>query len=101
MHKKTNFSFILLLLFPYFLAAQFQTLRGSIRDKQSEMPLIGATVQLLTTTTSGGETSAVLGAVSDENGLFTLKKVPVGRQTLRVVYFGYEPQTVPNILVTA
>ena len=101
MHKKTNFSFILLLLFPYFLAAQFQTLCGSVRDKQSEMPLIGATVQLLTTTTSGGETSAVLGAVSDENGLFTLKKVPVGRQTLRVVYFGYEPQTVPNILVTA
>jgi hypothetical protein len=101
MHTKTTICLLFVLLFPYLLLAQLQTLRGSVRDKQSEMPLIGATVQLLTPPSSKEVTSPVLGAVTDENGFFKIAKVPVGRQTLRVVYFGYEPQTVPNILVTA
>jgi TonB-dependent Receptor Plug Domain. len=33
--------------------------------------------------------------------IFALKNVPVGRQALRVFYVGYEPQTIPNVLVTA
>ena len=81
-------------LFPTLLFSQTQTLRGIVLDKQSETPIIGATIQVLDLTTS-------IGATTDAEGNFALKNVPVGRQTIRVSYIGYEPQTVPNILVTA
>lgn len=94
MKANTFFLYLFLLLFPFLATAQTSTLRGVVIDQQSETPLVGATVQLL-----GNEPA--IGAVSDADGAFILKNVPVGRQTLRVSYLGYENQTVPNILVTA
>ena len=94
MKANTFFLYLSLLLFPILTTAQTSTLRGVVIDQQSETPLIGATVQLF-------DSEPVLGAVSDAEGAFVLKNVPVGRQTLRVSYLGYESQTVPNILVTA
>ncbi|MBL7810101.1 MAG: carboxypeptidase-like regulatory domain-containing protein, partial [Saprospiraceae bacterium] len=69
-------------------------IRGQVLDQQSETPLIGATVQVLNLETG-------IGASTDMEGHFVLKNVPVGRQTLRVSYLGYEPQTLPNVLLTA
>lgn len=89
-----SLSFFLFLLLSSSLSAQTSTLRGVILDKQSESPLIGATVQVL-------NVEPAIGATTDVDGVFALKSVPVGRQTLRVTYLGYEPQTVPNILLTA
>lgn len=89
------FKFLLpLLLFPLWLSAQNQNIRGVLLDQQSETPLIGATVQLL-------NVEPAIGATTDAEGRFVLKNVPVGRQTLRVTYIGYDPQTIPNVLVTA
>ena len=79
---------------PLLLHGQTSTLRGRVSDQQSETPLIGATIQLL-------NSDPVIGAMSDADGYFTLHNVPVGRQSLRVTYLGYEAQTVQNILVTA
>jgi len=87
-------AFLPILIFPAFLFSQTQTLRGTVLDKQAETPLIGATIQVLNVEPS-------IGATSDMEGLFVLKNVPVGRQTLRITYVGYETQTVPNVLVTA
>lgn len=88
------------LLFPMFLplllSAQTQTIRGVVLDQQSEAPLIGATVQLVT---EAG--AAPAGAMTDVEGRFSLQNVPVGRQVLHISYLGYEPLNVPNILVTA
>lgn len=84
----------ILAFLPIFLSAQTSTLRGVVLDKQAETPLIGATVQLL-------QSEPVIGATTDADGGFVLRAVPVGRQTLRITYLGYETQTVPNILVTA
>lgn len=94
--KAKTFSLLSLsfLLFPFFLLAQTSTLRGTVLDKQAETPLIGATVQVL-------NIEPVIGATTDVDGNFALKNVPVGRQTLRISYIGYETQTVPNVLVTA
>ncbi|MCB0534764.1 MAG: TonB-dependent receptor [Saprospiraceae bacterium] len=83
-------------LLPYLLNAQTQTIRGTVLDQQSELPLIGATVQLL-----ADPGTAAKGAMTDVDGRFALAGVPVGRQVLRISYLGYEPLTVPNILVTA
>jgi len=94
MKSKLILALLPMLLFPAFLFSQSQTLRGEILDKQAETPLIGATVQVL-------NVEPAIGATTDIEGNFTLKNVPVGRQTLRITYLGYETQTVPNVLVNA
>lgn len=76
------------------LQAQTQTIRGAVIDRQSEMPLIGATVELV-------HPSDAKGTTTDVDGAFALTGVPVGRQELRISYLGYQPVTLPNVLVTA
>ncbi|MBI1224385.1 MAG: TonB-dependent receptor plug domain-containing protein [Bacteroidetes bacterium] len=71
-----------------------QTIRGSVLDQQSETPLIGVTVELL-------DAADATGTVTEPDGSFALPNVPVGRQTLRFSYIGYEGVTIPNIVVTA
>ncbi|MEL7160712.1 MAG: TonB-dependent receptor, partial [Bacteroidota bacterium] len=71
-----------------------QTIKGQLIDAQSEMPLIGATVELLTV-------EPVKGATTDVDGYFSLTDVPPGRHNLRLSYLGYEPRQIPNVLVTA
>jgi hypothetical protein len=71
-----------------------QTIRGTVSDQQSETPLIGVTIELL----DAAETN---GTVTEPDGAFALENIPVGRQTLRFSYIGYESVTIPNIVVTA
>ncbi len=71
-----------------------QILRGTIIDKQSETPLIGAAVQI-------AEISPVLGSVTDMNGNFEIVNVPSGRYTLQVSFVGYNTATLPNIVVSS
>ncbi len=85
--------FLTLGLFP--LNAQTtQVVKGTVLDKQSDMPLIGATVEVL-------NLAEAKGASTDLNGEFYLKEIPIGRHVLRVSYLGYNMITVPNIIVTA
>ena len=74
--------------------SQSGTIKGVILDKQSEIPLIGATVELL-------EQDNSFGVVSDLDGRFILEDTPIGRQIIRISYIGYESLTLPNIEVTA
>ncbi len=99
--KRLLLSFCLFL--PLLLHAQTQTIRGVVFDQQSESPLIGATVQLITDNDGNDAMTQpiVIGATTDLDGRFALHNAPVGRQVLRISYLGYEPLTVPNILVTA
>lgn len=90
-----NLMLIIFLCLSMSLHAQnTQVIKGTILDKQSEEPLIGAAVELL-----AGKGS--LGAVTDIDGYFRLENVPIGRQGIRITYLGYEPVTLPNIVVTA
>ena len=56
-----------------------QTVRGTVVDVDSKYPLPGAVVRV------GDQT-----VQTDENGQFTLRNVPIGRQTVVVNLFGYE-----------
>ncbi len=94
MFRSTYLFFAFLALPLAFLSAQTQTIRGTVVDRHSEMPLIGATVQIVTT-------DALQGVVTDENGRFAFQDIPVGRHALAISYLGYESSQVPNILVTA
>ena len=62
----------LILLVSLALGLSAQTIKGQLTDAQSEMPLIGATVELLS-----GE--AGRGTTTDADGYFRLAAVPPGR----------------------
>ena len=75
-------------------AQQTQTIRGQVIDMDAEVPLIGATIEVQTV-------DPLLGTITDENGQFELNNVPIGRHQLQVNYLGYEPRTMPNVMVTS
>jgi hypothetical protein len=72
-----------------------QTIRGRIVDEVDNTPLIGVNIIVVSTT------DPQLGSTTDVEGNYRIENVPVGRQTLKVTYIGYEEQTVSNIVVTA
>ncbi|WP_343488136.1 TonB-dependent receptor [Allomuricauda sp. d1] len=73
--------------------SQTGTLKGIVIDKQSENPLEGATIELL-------NMEEATGVVTDFDGRFTMEDVPIGRQSIRISYIGYESTTIPNIEIT-
>jgi len=69
-----------------------QTVRGTIKDADIKIPLIGATIIV-----DGIE--PLMGTTADLDGNFRLERVPLGRYNFRVSYIGYEPYTLSEILV--
>ncbi len=63
--------------------AQTQTIRGTVKDVDSQYPMIGVTVLVL-------DTNPLLGGVTDVNGLYEIKNVPVGRVNLKISFIGYK-----------
>jgi len=95
MQARIQSTFLLWLLVAIALTAQnTQTVKGTIIDKQSEIPLIGVAVELISVEPSWGE-------VTDLDGRFVMRDVPVGRHAFRISYLGYTPITIPNVVVTA
>lgn len=83
-----------LLITPVLTIAQnnSQTIRGSITDKLTQTPIIGATIQL---------SNLNLGCISDSVGNYVLKNLPPDRYELKIVFFGYKTLILPNIEVTS
>jgi hypothetical protein len=71
-----------------------QTVRGTIIDNDSKLPLIFATVVI-----AGSD--PVMGTTTDADGKFRLEGISIGRITLQLSYVGYEPQTLTNIEVNS
>lgn len=69
-----------------------QTVRGYVIDRDTKMPLFGVNILII-------DTDPPQGASTDMNGHFKIENVMVGRISLRVTCLGYEPQTIPNIIV--
>ena len=70
-----------------------QTIRGTVSDQDSKVPLIGATITIV-------GSDPVIGTATDVDGRFEISKVPVGRVELLVRYLGYQPKTLSQVLVT-
>ena len=64
-----------------------QSIRGSVTDQDTKIPLIGATVMVV-------GSDPIIGASTDIEGRFTLQNVPVGRHDIQLQYLGYEPKLV-------
>ncbi|MDX2283375.1 MAG: TonB-dependent receptor [Bacteroidia bacterium] len=73
-----------------------QTIRGTVVDADSKYPLAGVTVVLLSETNT-----PITGANTDDQGNYRLSSVPLGRQTLRFTYLGYQPVLLSNLIVTS
>lgn len=82
----------LLVLSSLSLKAQTQAIIGQIIDKQSEYPLIGASITII-------DSNPLLGTVTDIDGRFRIEGVSIGRYNLQIEYLGYEAITIPNIVV--
>ena len=71
-----------------------QTIRGTIVDQHSEIPLPGATVGVRSE-------SFFRGVITDPSGVFRVEEIPVGRYTIEVRFIGYEPRIIPEVLVSS
>ncbi len=69
-----------------------QTIKGVIRDLDTQIPLPGATVII-------DATDPVIGAMTDADGNFRLEGIQVGRYSLKISYIGYEPAVISEVLV--
>ena len=69
-----------------------QTIRGKIVDDVTEFPLIGATIYIQ-------NSEPRKGSITDVDGSFKITEVPIGRHWLAINYIGYEPLTIPDVLV--
>jgi len=70
-----------------------QTIRGTVLDIDSRMPLIGATVAIYK------DSSLLTGSSADINGAYRIESVPIGRYTLVASFLGYTEIVRPNIIV--
>ncbi|GAB3427904.1 TonB-dependent receptor [Niabella aquatica] len=87
--------FVIILLFittRIFAQQPTQTIRGTIIDEASNVPLAYASIGLENTAT---------GTVTDSLGNFTLKNVAVGRYNIIASFMGYEPVVLKEIQVTS
>ncbi|MBK9731622.1 MAG: TonB-dependent receptor [Chitinophagaceae bacterium] len=75
--------------------AQGQVIRGAVTDYDSKIPLTGVNVILY-------KDSIISKVVAtDENGLYRLDAVALGRNKVKFSYLGYEEQTISNVIVTS
>ena len=88
---------LMMLLFPVAAGAQTnqanQTIRGQVCDVASGEPIIGVTITV--------ENGTTMATVSDVDGNFEIKNVPVGRHSVRATYIGYEPVLLKEQLVSS
>lgn len=88
--KKLNLIFLLILIQTVSFGQEItQTIRGIVTDKQSQFPIPGAKVFVK-------DSAPLLGAITDFDGSFELKNVPIGRLTLEIKFSGYETAIIPN-----
>ena len=102
MHKYFNFntsrfvlSILLISIFSFNSFAQKGSITGEVFDEQNNESIPFANVALM----DAGNQSLVAGAVSDENGVFNLKKVPHGFYNLIISFIGFSSDTLSQVVV--
>lgn len=90
--KLSTLTFLFLLHLNLSAQEVTQTIRGTVIDYDTRMPLPGANIVVMAT----GQ-----GATSDGDGVFRIENVPVGRANLQITFIGYEDKTVSNLLVNS
>ena len=95
MKLRNTILLLVLSLFTSFVYSQTQltqTLRGTLIDYDTKVPIVGAKVIL-------PETDPLKGSITDENGDFRIEDVAIGRVNLVIKAIGYQEMNLPSILV--
>jgi len=92
MKQKYFFILFLLIICISSFAQTTQVIRGKVVDKETRMPLFGVAVALKDTN---------MNAITDTNGNYAIKGVPLGKHTVATSYIGYLGVVMPEILVTS
>ncbi len=71
-----------------------QTIKGIVIDKQSQTPLPGVNIVLISV-------EPPKAAVTDIDGQFKLTDVNPGRYDIKITYLGYKEIVMPNVVVTS
>lgn len=95
MKSVRRFIFIGLLVISDILLAQpvTQTVRGTVTDKVTRETLIGAVVVML-------DSAHQTGSITDVDGKFHIKNVPLGRQQFAVSFLGYKSQAFSAVVTS-
>ena len=83
---------LFLIFLPIWAFSQTQTIKGRVIDRDTQQPLIGATVIVL-------NSNPVIGATTDETGVYQLERVPIGRASVRCTYIGYSSFVSDNLIL--
>jgi hypothetical protein len=98
--KESNYNVhLLILIVLLFAQTSFsqtltQTIKGTVFDNETQIPLIGATVMIL-------DTENLIGVVTNLDGNYKITNVPVGRYNLKISYVGYDPTIVSEVLIAS
>jgi hypothetical protein len=87
---------IIILLMPFWAISQTQTIRGNIKDKVTQQPIVGATVVV-----SSVKNEGILATSTDMLGNFEIKNIPLGRQTIRCTFIGYQNYESEGFIVSS
>ncbi|PID29783.1 MAG: prevent-host-death protein [Candidatus Cloacimonadota bacterium] len=71
-----------------------QTVKGFVKDKVTQEPLVGANIELL-------DSDPPRGDASDNKGYFLLRNIPVGRQSFKISMLGYKSYFVKELMITS
>ncbi|MCM2272493.1 MAG: carboxypeptidase-like regulatory domain-containing protein, partial [candidate division Zixibacteria bacterium] len=74
------------------MSATVGRITGVITDSQTKEPLVGVSVQIIGTT---------MGAMTNENGQYSILNVPTGTYTLRLTAVGFATVEISNVEVSA
>ena len=89
--------FILLLLLQGILDSHSQvltqTLKGTVTDRETKMPLAGANISVT-------NSNPLIGTATDKDGKFRLSTI-IGRITVKISYLGYEDLIIRDVLVAS
>ena len=83
---------VVMTICPAKLFSQTGVLRGVVKDKKTEVLIMGAAITV---------DSTVFGAVSDTDGTFIIRDIPSKSYNLHVQSIGYEPATIFNVVVSS
>lgn len=91
---KNLFITLLIILFTTPVVAQelTQTVRGTVIDTDSKIPLTG--VQIII-----ADSDPLKGTATNYDGEFRLDNVPIGRITLQISHIGFESILIPDVIV--
>lgn len=92
--KKFTLLFLQIVWLAYSPAQELlQTIKGTVTDKNLLTPITGVSIKI--------DNDSTRMAVTDQNGFYEIKGIPVGRHKITATHIQYAEISIPNILVNS